>query len=67
MLHLESFGLTVDAVVNGEEAVGAVAKTHYDLVFIDLQMPHMDGLQVGCSILAVPRSFWSPEVMSLQA
>lgn len=44
-LYLESFGLAVDVVENGAEAVAAVRRMHYDLVFMDIQMPVMDGLE----------------------
>lgn len=40
---LESFGCEVDVVNNGREAVKAVAKNDYNLIFMDCQMPKMDG------------------------
>jgi len=40
---LEEFGLTVDIAVNGEEALKALENTSYHLVFMDCQMPVMDG------------------------
>jgi len=42
---LDSYGLLVDIVNNGLEAVDAVDKKHYDLVLMDLQMPIMGGYQ----------------------
>lgn len=40
---LATFGLQTDVVENGEQAVKAVQKHFYDLVFMDCQMPKMDG------------------------
>lgn len=40
---LEHFGCVVDIAGNGKEAVDAIALKKYDLVFMDCQMPVMDG------------------------
>ena len=40
---LEKFGAHVDIAANGEEAIGALERVAYDLVFMDCQMPVMDG------------------------
>jgi two-component system sensor histidine kinase/response regulator len=42
---LLKFGYRSDLVVNGKEAVDAVGRQKYDLLFMDLQMPYMDGLE----------------------
>jgi two-component system sensor histidine kinase/response regulator len=40
---LKNFGYRTDVVSNGKDAVKAMEKVHYDLVFMDCQMPEMDG------------------------
>ena len=40
---IKYFGCTVDLAVNGEEALAAIQKQRYDMVFMDCQMPEMDG------------------------
>ena len=42
---LEKFGMEVEIARNGKEAVEAVRRGHFDLVFMDIQMPLMDGLE----------------------
>jgi signal transduction histidine kinase/DNA-binding response OmpR family regulator/HPt (histidine-containing phosphotransfer) domain-containing protein len=42
---LDILGCHVDVVSNGEEAVDITAKKDYDVVFMDCQMPGMDGFE----------------------
>ncbi|MBK6356126.1 MAG: bacteriohemerythrin [Betaproteobacteria bacterium] len=42
---LEDVGLVVDVANDGLEAIAAVADSAYDIVFMDMQMPKMDGLE----------------------
>jgi len=42
---LEHFGCQVDLVSDGHEAVESVGKHSYDLIFMDCQMPKLDGYE----------------------
>lgn len=42
---LKKKGLTADTAENGREAVEAVKNNDYQLVFMDMQMPELDGIQ----------------------
>ncbi|WP_141049688.1 response regulator [Aliarcobacter cryaerophilus] len=42
---LESIGFDIDIANDGLEAVDMVNKSNYDIVFMDLQMPKMDGFE----------------------
>ncbi|WP_017811441.1 PAS domain-containing hybrid sensor histidine kinase/response regulator [Paenibacillus shenyangensis] len=44
---IRKFGCRVDTVSNGVEAYAAIVRHHYDLVFMDIQMPMMDGIAVS--------------------
>ena len=67
---LETAGCRVDAVANGREAVDAMARLPYDVVFMDCQMPEMDGYAASRAIRAAERaqgSGWRVPIVALTA
>jgi CheY-like chemotaxis protein/HPt (histidine-containing phosphotransfer) domain-containing protein len=47
---LQRIGFNADIASNGKEAVDAVEMIEYDLIFMDISMPEMDGL-TACSVI----------------
>jgi signal transduction histidine kinase/DNA-binding response OmpR family regulator len=50
MRQLLRLGFNAVAVANGREAVDAQARENYDLIFMDVQMPVMDGYEAAAEI-----------------
>jgi len=42
---IEKMGHTVEIAANGVEAISAIENGEFDLVFMDIQMPEMDGIE----------------------
>jgi len=60
--HLEHFGIKVDCATNGFEAVRQVENSQYVLIFMDIQMPHMNGLQAAEAIRIHEKTKGHPSV-----
>ena len=65
--YLGRMGYKPDAVSNGLEAVAAVQKRKFDLVFMDLQMPEMDGITATAEIRRLLPKDAQPIILALTA
>ncbi|WP_198164618.1 hybrid sensor histidine kinase/response regulator [Rhodoplanes sp. Z2-YC6860] len=64
---LASLGYAVDIAGNGVEAVAACTRTAYDLVFMDVMMPEMDGLTAARAVRQLAGAHGTPHIVALTA
>lgn len=64
---LKKIGYRADLAANGLEAVEALERQPYDLVFMDVQMPEMDGLTATQTIRQVISEDLQPHIIALTA
>jgi CheY-like chemotaxis protein len=50
ILMLSKYGIEADCAANGSEAVELVRNNEYDIIFMDIQMPVMDGFEATSKI-----------------
>lgn len=59
---LNEFGISADAVSNGEAAIKSITENKYDIVLMDCQMPVMDGLVATEIIRAQEKARHAPRL-----
>ncbi|MDR3585537.1 MAG: response regulator [Desulfosporosinus sp.] len=64
---LQSHDMTCDLAVDGNEAYQAVINKHYDLVFMDCQMPVMDGFEATEKIRNAEESNKHTKIIAMTA
>lgn len=64
---LERLGYTVDLANNGFEAIEEVRNEDYDLIFMDMEMPEMDGIEATKNILKIPYKKKTPIIVAMTA
>lgn len=64
---LNKMGYKPGLAANGEDAVKACLSQDYDIIFMDVQMPKMDGLQATIAILGQRRKTTPPRIIAVTA
>lgn len=64
---LANLGYKTDIASNGKEAFDAVNKTTYDLVFMDILMPEIDGFEATRAIRKLDKSIKQPKIIAMTA
>ena len=64
---LKRLGYHADLATNGLEAVEAVRRVPYDVVFMDLQMPELDGMGAARQIIEAFPTGPRPRIVALTA
>jgi len=59
---LKAWGVTVEVVGDGLQALEALRKTRYDLVLMDIQMPRMDGFEATAQLRQPESGVLDPRV-----
>lgn len=64
---LGQLGYKADVAGNGLEVIESLNRQHYDIVFMDIQMPEMDGVRTTKYILKHWKNFRRPKIIAMTA
>ncbi|WP_052128347.1 ATP-binding protein [Neosynechococcus sphagnicola] len=64
---LEKLGYTADVAINGLEVLEKLHTQNYDLIFMDMQMPVMDGVETTRQIRQQSRYRHQPRIIAITA
>ncbi len=64
---LENLGCTVDIARDGFEAVEAVRSVRYDLTFLDVRMPGLDGFATAAAIRSMGSAAAGLRIIAMSA
>ncbi|MDX1523167.1 MAG: response regulator, partial [Anaerolineae bacterium] len=64
---LKRIGYQADVAMNGSEVLAALQRQRYDVIFMDIQMPQMDGLEATKKIRQQPADFEQPYIIAMTA
>jgi len=64
---LEDLGTNVTTAINGKQAVQKATQQHFDIIFMDVQMPIMDGVQATTHIRSQPGPNQNTPIIALTA
>jgi CheY-like chemotaxis protein len=63
----KKMGYRVDCVADGQEVLDALNRQPYDLIFMDVQMPVMDGLEATQRIIQTHPPEAQPRIIAMTA
>jgi len=66
-LYLKKFGYLADIANNGAEALNMISSQNYDLLFMDMQMPVMDGITATKAIRQNAMLQSQPKIVAMTA
>ena len=67
LLLFSRLGYTPDLVSNGREAIEAARQSNYDVIFMDIYMPEVDGITASKSIKEERSSLPCPPIVAMTA